>query len=252
MTHRDLRCRKTTQRRDTGKFTRFDVQELPSSCGPSRRYHIHKVLGTGNSAVVFQAALSGNRYNGRKVALKFLKDRREVFLFLFWFPKSHVMADRDPQSLDEVLIQSELHHPNIVEMHVSFIFKRSTYIVLDLCENGSLDDMIRARGYLTEPEVRTFTIQIAGALKYLRSKNIIHRDLTPRNIGLDANMNARIGDFGMAALLQSPGDKVFERCGTLEYMAPEVFQHDGYDRSVDLWSFGVIMYVFSISKIRRC
>ena len=151
------------------------------------------------------------------------------------------MTDLGPQGIDEVWIQSELHHPNIVEVQGSFIFDGSTFIVLDLCENGSLDDMIRARGHLTEPEVRAFTIQIAGALKYLRSKGIIHRDLKPRNIGLDANMNVKIGDFGLAAGLQSPGDRVFERCGTLKYMAPEVFQREGYDQSVDLWSLGVIM-----------
>lgn len=102
--------------------------------------------------------------------------------------------------------------------------------------------MIKARGRLTEPEVRKFTIQLAGAVKYFHSQEIIHRDLKPQNIGLDEDMNIRITDFGLAAYSQSSGDRVFERCGTWQYMAPEVLEGgEGYDQSVDLWSLGVIM-----------
>ena len=81
MTHGKLRYRKTGQRRDTRMLFPFNVQELPSRCGPSRQYRIHKVLGTGNSAIVLQAAVLGKEYDGRKVALKCLKGRREVCLY---------------------------------------------------------------------------------------------------------------------------------------------------------------------------
>jgi len=101
--------------------------------------------------------------------------------------------------------------------------------------------MIQARGSLTEPEVRPFTIQLAGATKYLQSQEVVHRDLKPRNIGLDANMNIKISDFGFAEYLQSSEYRLFERCGTGPYMAPEVREGEGYDQTVDLWSLGVVM-----------
>lgn len=100
--------------------------------------------------------------------------------------------------------------------------------------------MIENRGYLTESEVCKFTIEIAGGLKYLHSRGIIHRDLKPVNIGL-SNMSIKIGDFGHATWLHSPKDLIFKKCGTLQYMAPEIFEGYGYDQAVDLWSFGIIM-----------
>lgn len=142
-----------------------------------------------------------------------------------------------------MIIQSKLHHPNIVDFYRCFDVLEWTYMVLQLCENGSLHSMIETRGCLTESEVRIYTIQIAGALKYMDSKNILHRDLKSRNIYLDADMNAKIGDFGLATRLPSLEKQGFSACGTLAYMAPEVLepQQEGYDKRVDLWSMGVIM-----------
>jgi serine/threonine protein kinase len=138
-----------------------------------------------------------------------------------------------------------LHHPNIVEFQGSFVSEGFTYIVLDLHEDGSLDDMIKYRGYLTLPEVRKFSIDIAGGLKYLHAQGIIHRDLKPRNIGLTGG-NVKIGDFGLAACVDSLAERRFEQRGTRAYMAPEVLElgGEGYDASVDLWSLGITMYAF--------
>lgn len=122
-------------------------------------------------------------------------------------------------------------------------------MVLELCKNGSLMEMVKARKFLSEPEVRRYVIQMCGAIKYLHGKNVIHRDLKMGNIFLDENMNVKIGDFGLAALLLSQSEYSLNRrrtlCGTPNYIAPEVLAKSwkGHDHKVDLWSLGIIMYV---------
>ena len=147
-----------------------------------------------------------------------------------------------------------MHHPNIVEFHRAFTYKDSTYLVLELCPNGSIMDMIRKRGCLTLPEVRRFTIQLCGAIKYMHTRNVIHRDLKLGNVFLDHQMNVKIGDFGLAAVLASKDelqgiyDKSFSRrttvCGTPNYIAPEIIQKDkkGHDHKVDIWALRVLVF----------
>jgi serine/threonine protein kinase len=112
-------------------------------------------------------------------------------------------------------------------------------------------DMVKKRKFITEPEVRYWTVQMAGAIKYMHAKGIIHRDLKMGNIFLDKNMNVKIGDFGLAALLMSGKELQAARrttlCGTPNYIAPEILAKDkgGHDHAVDIWSLGIIMYVQS-------
>ena len=108
-------------------------------------------------------------------------------------------------------------------------------------------EMVKQRKFLSEPEVRRFVVQICGAIKYLHGKNVIHRDLKMGNIFLDDNMNVKIGDFGLAALVLSQSEYSLNRrrtlCGTPNYIAPEVLAKSwkGHDHKVDIWSLGVIM-----------
>ena len=109
-------------------------------------------------------------------------------------------------------------------------------------------EMVKQRKFLSEPEVRRYVIQISGAIKYLHHKNVIHRDLKMGNIFLDEQMNAKIGDFGLAALLLSQSEYSLNRrrtmCGTPNYIAPEVLAKGwkGHDHKVDIWSLGIIIF----------
>ena len=111
---------------------------------------------------------------------------------------------------------------------------------------------------MTEPEVRFYTVQIAGAIKYMHSRGIIHRDLKMGNIFLDKDMNVKVGDFGLAALLMSGKDMQACRrttlCGTPNYIAPEILEKGkgGHDHTVDIWSLGIIMYVVNPYVPARC
>lgn len=154
----------------------------------------------------------------------------------------------------ELQIHSKMRQVNIVQFFRAFSFESSTYLVLELCPNGSLMDMVKRRKGVTEPEVRFYAVQIAGAIKYMHAKGIIHRDLKMGNIFLDKNMNAKIGDFGLAALLVTGRDMQTIRrttlCGTPNYIAPEILEKGkkGHDHMVDIWSLGIIMFAMLTSK----
>lgn len=147
-----------------------------------------------------------------------------------------------------------MKHKNVVQFFRAFSFNNCTYLVLELCPNGSLMDMVKRRRGLTEPEVRFYTVQIAGAIKYMHGKGIIHRDLKMGNIFLDSKMNAKIGDFGLAALLVTGRDMHTIRrttlCGTPNYIAPEILEKGkkGHDHNVDIWSLGIIVFAMLTSK----
>jgi len=153
-----------------------------------------------------------------------------------------------------------MRQQNIVQFHRAFTFESCTYLVLELCPNGSLMDMVKRRKGLTEPEVRFYAVQISGAIKYMHAKGIIHRDLKMGNIFLDKYMNAKIGDFGLAALLLTGKDmQVMRRttlCGTPNYIAPEILEKGkkGHDHMVDIWSLGIILWVSVLARAhkRRC
>lgn len=156
--------------------------------------------------------------------------------------------------MTELQIHSKLSHPNIVEFFRAFSFEASTYVVLELAENGSLADAIKKRKYFTMPEIRRFMIQTCGAIKYLHQRNIVHRDLKTGNLFLDRDMNVKVGDFGLAALLVSQSDYGAIRrttmCGTPNYLAPEVLEKTGkgHDEKVDLWAIGIMMYTLAVGR----
>ncbi|KAI0628078.1 kinase-like domain-containing protein [Trametes polyzona] len=123
-------------------------------------------------------------------------------------------------------------------------------MTLELCHNGSLMDMLRRRKRFTEPEARYFMIQLIGACHYMHTHQVIHRDLKLGNIFLDRNMNVKVGDFGLAALIESPGERKKTICGTPNYIAPEVLfdTANGHSFEVDTWSIGVILYTLVVGR----
>ncbi|KAI9680155.1 MAG: Cell cycle serine/threonine-protein kinase cdc5/MSD2 [Trizodia sp. TS-e1964] len=207
------------------------------------RYLTGKYLGRGGFAVCYEGELLDQ------------SDRPTKYQFALKIVKAVTGNKKTLEKFKtELQIHSKMRHPNIVAFHRAFSFQQCTYIVLELCQLGSMMDMLKDRKYLTEPEVRFYTTQIAGAIKYMHKKSIIHRDLKLGNIFLDAQMNVKIGDFGLAALLLDV-DEVDQAlpskhrrttvCGTPNYIAPEILEKGkgGHDHQVDLWSLGVIIYV---------
>lgn len=94
------------------------------------------------------------------------------------------------------------------------------YILLELCTNQTMNELLRRRKRLTELEVKCYSLQVLSALQYLRSHRIIHRDLKLGNLFLSDKMEIKLGDFGLAARLEFDGEKKRTICGTPNYIAP--------------------------------
>ncbi|KAH8101081.1 kinase-like domain-containing protein [Cristinia sonorae] len=150
----------------------------------------------------------------------------------------------------EIKIHRSLQHPNIVSFQECFEDDDNVYMTLELCHNGSLMDMLRRRRRFTEPEARYFMVQLIGACHYMHTHQVIHRDLKLGNIFLDAHMNVKVGDFGLAALIENPGERKKTICGTPNYIAPEVLfdTANGHSFEVDTWSIGVILYTLVVGR----
>lgn len=115
--------------------------------------------------------------------------------------------------------------------------------VLELMSNGTMRDLLRRfkinAWKFNEWDLLSFTMDIIVGLEYLHANGVIHRDLKPENLLLDGNFHVKITDFGISKFTDDESAN-HTRVGTLAYMAPEVFLHHAYDRSVDVWAFGVI------------
>ena len=145
----------------------------------------------------------------------------------------------------ELQIHAKMHHPNIVEFLRAFTIDDHTYVVLQMCPNGSLTEMVKNRTCLSLPEVRRYMVQICGGVKYMHKRSVIHRDLKMGNIFLDSQLNIKIGDFGLAAVMADEHDRRTTLCGTPNYIAPEILSKSstrGHDNKVDTWAIGVICY----------
>ncbi|KPI45128.1 Serine/threonine-protein kinase plo1 [Cyphellophora attinorum] len=192
-----------------------------------------KKLGKGGFAVCFEGQ---STKTGKIFALKVVKAKVEQKKMMEKFRT-------------ELQIHAKMNHPNIVDFLRAFTLDDHTYVVLELCSNGNLTDMVRARSCLSLPEVRRFLIQICGGVRYMHKRSVIHRDLKMGNVFLDEHMNIRIGDFGLAAVMVDAQDRRTTLCGTPNYIAPEILSKSGargHDNKVDTWAIGVIAYAMLV------
>lgn len=164
--------------------------------------------------------------------------------------KASLTKSRARQKLiSEIKIHKSLHHPNIVNFEHVFEDQESVYILLELCTNQTLNELLKRRKRLTELEVQCYVVQIVSALKYMHSNRVIHRDLKLGNLFLSGQMEIKIGDFGLATKLEFDGEKKRTICGTPNYIAPEVLDGKiGHSYEVDIWSLGVICYTLLVGK----
>ena len=145
-----------------------------------------------------------------------------------------------------------MKHANICEYKHFFEDKTNCYILLELCHNQSMNEMIKRRKSLTEEEARYFMLQIIDAVSFMHDANVIHRDLKLGNLFLNKHLNIKVGDFGLATKLESSDEKRKTICGTPNYIAPEVINSDkekrGHSFEVDTWSIGVICFTMIVGK----
>ena len=165
-------------------------------------------------------------------------------------PKSSLSKARAKQKLMfEIKIHRSIHHRGIVGFEHFFEDHDNVYILLELCSNQTLNEMLRRRKRLSEIEVQCYALQIVSALQYLHAHRVIHRDLKLGNLFLNDKMEVKLGDFGLATKLEFEGERKRTICGTPNYIAPEVLDgKKGHSYEADVWSLGVVIYTMLVGK----
>ncbi|KAJ7988040.1 hypothetical protein DPEC_G00319510 [Dallia pectoralis] len=164
------------------------------------------------------------------------------------------MAESEKQMLvSEVNLLRELKHPNIVRYYDRIIDRTNTtlYIVMEHCEGGDLSSLItrciKERRYLEEEFIMRVMAQLTLALKECHRRSdggatVLHRDLKPANIFLDVKQNVKLGDFGLARILNHDTSFAKTFVGTPYYMSPEQMNRMSYNEKSDIWSLGCLLY----------
>ncbi|KAM6992821.1 serine/threonine-protein kinase D3-like [Tautogolabrus adspersus] len=189
-----------------------------------------EVLGSGQFGIVYGGK---HRKSGRDVAIKIIDKMR--------FP-----TKQESQLRNEVAILQNLHHPGIVNLECMFETPEQVYVVMEKLHGDMLEMILSSeKSRLPERLTKFLVTQILVALRHLHFKNIVHCDLKPENVLLasaEPFPQVKLCDFGFARII---GEKSFRRSvvGTPAYLAPEVLRSKGYNRSLDMWSVGVIIYV---------
>ncbi|KAJ1819921.1 Serine/threonine-protein kinase, partial [Coemansia sp. RSA 2599] len=157
--------------------------------------------------------------------------------------------NKDIRIVREVAINRLLHHPHICMLHDVVVHPNHYYIFQELVSGGQMLDYIISHGRLKEKHARKFARQIASAIEYCHRNSIVHRDLKIENILISANGNIKLIDFGLSNLF-SPRAQLSTFCGSLYFAAPELLNAQPYTGpEVDLWSFGVVLYVLVCGKV---
>ncbi|XP_041272273.1 inactive serine/threonine-protein kinase PLK5-like isoform X3 [Onychostruthus taczanowskii] len=139
-------------------------------------------------------------------------------------------------------LQCHLRHRHIVRLHGHFADRGHLCLLLELCSRGSLADILRARGRLTEPELRYYLRQLLSGLQYLHGHGLVHRDLKLSNFLVTERMRVKIGDLGLAQRAAPPGRRWGALCGTPGYLAPEVLDRRGHAAPSDIWALGCAVH----------
>ncbi|EUC28851.1 hypothetical protein COCCADRAFT_108052 [Bipolaris zeicola 26-R-13] len=187
-------------------------------------FTIQRTLGTGSFGRVH---LVQSKHNQRFYAVKVLK-------------KAQVVKMKQVEHTnDERRMLQQVKHPFLITLWGTFQDSKNLYMVMDFVEGGELFSLLRKSQRFPNPVAKFYAAEVTLALDYLHSHNIIYRDLKPENLLLDRHGHLKITDFGFA---KEVPDITWTLCGTPDYLAPEVVASKGYNKSVDWWSLGILIF----------
>ncbi|KAM9709941.1 serine/threonine-protein kinase Nek5 [Menidia menidia] len=154
-------------------------------------------------------------------------------------------AKEKESSKKEVTLLSKMKHPNIVSFITSFQDQGSLYIVMEYCDGGDLMKKIHMQRGLpfSEEKIVDWFVQICLGLKHIHDRKILHRDIKAQNIFLTSGgMKAKLGDFGIARMLNNTMELARTCVGTPYYLSPEICESRPYNNKTDIWSLGCVLY----------
>ncbi|MCJ1412994.1 camp-dependent protein kinase catalytic subunit [Ptychographa xylographoides] len=187
-------------------------------------FTMQRTLGTGSFGRVH---LVQSKHNQRFYAVKVLKKQQVVKM------------KQVEHTNDERRMLQRVKHPFLVTLWGTFQDSKNLYMVMDFVEGGELFSLLRKSQRFPNPVAKFYAAEVTLALDYLHSMHIIYRDLKPENLLLDRHGHLKITDFGFA---KEVPDITWTLCGTPDYLAPEVVASKGYNKSVDWWSLGILIF----------
>src|SRR5213083_2128030 len=191
------------------------------------RYRIIRKLGSGGMANVY---LAEDQELGRRVAIKILNDRHagdEQFVERF---------------RREAKNAASLSHPNIVSIYDRGEAEGTYYIAMEYLDGRSLKELIVARGPAPVHVAIDYARQILAAVRFAHRNGIVHRDIKPHNVLVDAEDRLKVTDFGIARSGPSQMTEAGSIIGTAQYLSPEQARGAPVDQRSDLYSVGVVLY----------
>jgi len=196
-------------------------------------FEIGRPLGKGKFGNVYLAREKKSRYI---IALKVL------------FKKELQRANVEHQLRREIEIQTHLRHRNILRMFGYFHDESRVYLILEYAPGGELYKLLTTQPHkhFSEEASANYIHQLASALSYCHSKNVLHRDIKPENILVGSDGEIKIGDFGWS--VHAPSSKRETVCGTLDYLPPEMVEGRAHDKTADIWSVGILLYEFLVGR----
>ena len=197
------------------------------------RYRLVRAIGRG---AVGEVWLADDLVLSREVAIKRLAVN----------PAAGVDSVAIERIVREARVAARLHHPHVVSVFDLVTDGGAPYVVMEYVDGESLEARIRRAGPLSVDEARRLVAQIADALAAAHARGIVHRDVKPANIMIDAAGNAKLADFGIA---RGVGDSALtvtgQTVGTIAYMAPEVARGGPASAASDIWSLGVTLFAIT-------
>lgn len=192
-------------------------------------YSMRSVIGEGGMGIVY---LAEHNQTGDQYAIKCLT------------PQLSKRASLKERFFHEAQAQSQLIHPNIVQVVHSFEYKEQFFIVMEYVDGKGLDEIIEDRVTLVETEIIGIFKDVLRGLNYAHSKGVVHRDMKPSNILLNNEGVAMITDFGIALIAgEKRLTKTGSNVGTAWYMSPEqIIRPKAVDHRSDVYSLGIILY----------
>ncbi|KAF4577330.1 AGC protein kinase Gad8 [Pleurotus pulmonarius] len=190
-------------------------------------FELITVIGKGSFGKVMQVR---KRDTGRIYALKTIR-------------KAHIVKRNEiTHTLAERLVLSRVNNPFIVPLKFSFQSEQKLYLVLAFVNGGELFHHLQREQRFNEERSRFYSAELLLALEHLHELDVVYRDLKPENILLDYTGHIALCDFGLCKLNMKATDTTATFCGTPEYLAPEILQGRGYNKTIDWWTLGVLLY----------
>jgi serine/threonine protein kinase/tetratricopeptide (TPR) repeat protein len=189
-------------------------------------YELLAEIGRGGQGVVFRAR---QKSLNRIVALK-------VIALGQWATDATLHRFRR-----EAEMAASLDHPAIVPIHEFGEREGSCYFSMKLVEGEKLDELIAHRPF-HQRDAAALVAKVARAVQHAHERKVLHRDIKPGNILIDARGEPQLTDFGLARLLQAPADMTSQLSGTPSYMAPEQVANETSTHATDVYGLGTVLY----------